>query len=170
MENGFSRKEFSLTVKFKAFDPGKYFQPKFYLQIISGDAQREKEREKGLTRKHREREIASPESWDRRTTGEIVNPRSSNPRTTNPWTANPQPTNGEPTNPRSDREPTNRESHRADRTGESHRYRSRSCDFDFLLSPFDLWFFCCCCGGVGGGVLVVFLLCGGGFCVGGGGK
>ena len=44
------------------------------------------------------------------------------------------------------------------------------CDFDFLLSLFDLWFFCCCCGGVRGGVLVVFLLCGGGFCVGGGGK
>ena len=44
------------------------------------------------------------------------------------------------------------------------------CDFDFLLSLFDLWFFCCCCGGVGGGVLVVFLLCGGGFCGGGGGK
>ena len=38
------------------------------------------------------------------------------------------------------------------------------CDFDFLLSLFDLWFCCCCCGGVGGGVLVVFLLCGGGFC------
>ena len=44
------------------------------------------------------------------------------------------------------------------------------CDFDFLLSLFDLWFFCCCCGGIGGGVLVVFLLCGGGFCVGSGGK
>ena len=44
------------------------------------------------------------------------------------------------------------------------------CDFDFLLSLFDLWFFCCCCGGVGGGVLVVFLLCGGGFYGGGGGK
>ena len=44
------------------------------------------------------------------------------------------------------------------------------CDFDFLLSLFDLWFCCCCCGGVGGGVLVVFLLCGGGFCGGGGGK
>ena len=26
------------------------------------------------------------------------------------------------------------------------------CDFDFLLSLFDLWFCCCCCGGVGGGV------------------
>ena len=30
------------------------------------------------------------------------------------------------------------------------------CDFDFLLSLFDLWFFCCCCGGV----LVVFVVVG----------
>ena len=165
---------FSLNFHFKSFP----------------ETHKERKRERKDSRANREREIANPESWDRCTTGKIVNrrslnpwtssprrrtneptsPRTVNPQTANPRIANPWPTNGEPTNPWSNREPTNRESHRVDRTGESHRYWSRSCDFDFLLSPFDLWFICCCCGGVGGGVLVVFLLCGGGFCVGGGGK
>ena len=108
-----------------ALTNGNDFQPKFSLQIISGDTQREKEREKGLTRERRTHEP---------TNGEPTNPRAHeqrthDPRTANPRTANPRPTNGEPMNPRSEPEPTNRE---------SHRYRSCSCDFDFLLSAFDL--------------------------------
>ena len=201
MENGFSGKEFpgkefQLTVKLRPLT-WKIFSAKILpSNHFLRRAKRERERERTHTRKQRERERSrTQKSGDRRTTGEIVNPRLSNPRTascTNPRTTNGEPTNPQTANPRTanpwthDRIANSRTtSHTAPITpasrtvtylalvlvtSELHRYRSCSCDFDFLLSLFDLWFFCCCCGGMGGGVLVVFLLCGGGFCVGGGGK
>ena len=178
MENGFSGKEFQLTVKLRPLTR-KIFSAKILpSNHFRRRAKRERERERTHMRKHRERErdreprkpkiVAPPARSSNPWTLNLKNPRSSNLRSSHR-----EPTNSElhcePTNPRT-----------ASRTiidldlvlvtGESHRYQSRSCDFDFLLSLFDLWFFCCCCGGVGGDVLVVFLLCGGGFCVGGGGK
>ena len=122
MENGFSGKEFQLTVKLRPLT-----QKIFSAKILPSNhfqrrAKREREREKGLTCANRKRERSrTQKTQDHRTTGELhrkpMNPRSSH------------------------REPTNREPHRADCTGESHRkpislrirYRSRSrSDLKFL--------------------------------------
>ena len=147
MENGFSGKEFPLTVKLRPLTRENIFSQNFTFKSFP-ETRKERKRERKDSRANIERERSRAQKV------EIVAPpaRSS---------TRDRRTHERQTHERRTHEPTNRK---------SHCYRSRSCDFDFLLSPFDLWFFCCCCGGVGGGVLVVFLLCGGGFCVGGGGK
>ena len=80
MENGFSRKEFQLTVKLRPLT-WKIFSAKILpLNHFRRRTKREKrEREKGLTRANREREIANPE-----------NPRSSHHRQVAPRTHEPQ--------------------------------------------------------------------------------
>ena len=82
------RKRILVDRKIKAFDPESIFSQNFTFKSFP------------KTHKKREREIANPESGDRRTTGEIVNalthePTNSEP--TSPRTANPRPANGEPT-------------------------------------------------------------------------
>ena len=99
MENGFSGKEFQLTVKLRPLT-WKIFSTKILpSNHFLRRAKRERERERTHMRKQRERERSrTQKSGDRRTTGEIVNPRLSNPRTAS--CTNPRTTNGEPTSPR----------------------------------------------------------------------
>ena len=167
------RKRILVDRKIKAFDPENIFSQNFTFKSFL-ETRKERKREKKDSRANTERERSrTQKTQDRRTTGkshyEPTNPRTRDHCTVNPWTAS-------RTAPIA---PWTHESQVAPRTRELPISFSFSfeifvikfvCDFDFLLSLFDLWFFCCCCGGVGGGVLVVFLLCGGGFCVGGGGK
>ena len=120
MENGFSEKEFQLTVKLRPLT-WKIFSAKILpSNNFRRHAKRERERERTHTRKHRERErerSRTQKTQDRHTTGEIIKPkivappaRSSNPRSLNSK------------NPRS----LHCKLHRANRTSESHRYRSHS--------------------------------------------
>ena len=105
MENGFSEKEFQLTVKLRPLI-WKIFSAKILpSNNFRRHTKRERERERTHTRKHRERDRESRKP-------KIVAPptRSSNPRSLNSK------------NPRS----LHRKLHRANRTGESHRYRSHS--------------------------------------------
>ena len=99
MENGFSGKEFQLSVKLRPLT-WKIFSAKILpSNHFLRRAKRERERERTHTRKQREKERSQTQkSGDRRTTGEIVNPRLSNPRTAS--CTNPRTTNGEPTSPR----------------------------------------------------------------------
>ena len=181
-------KRISVDRKIKAFDSENIFSQNFTFKSFSESRkERKRERKDSHAQVERERERSwTQKSGDRRTTDEIVEPTNSesheptnskptthewwtheqqthDPRMANPWTTS-------RTAPIAPASRTVTDLAIVLVTGELHRYRSRSCDFDFLLSLFDLWFFCCCCGGVGGGVLVVFLLCDGGFCVGDGGK
>ena len=80
MENGFSEKEFQLTVKLRPLT-WKIFSAKILpSNNFRRHAKRERKRERTHTRKHRERErerereIANPETQDHRTTGEIIKP------------------------------------------------------------------------------------------------
>ena len=151
MENGFSGKEFQLTVKLRPLT-WKIFSAKILpSNHFLRRAKRERERERTHTRKQREREIANPEKWrsshhrrDRQleivepTNSELHEPTNHERRTHEP--TNGEPTNSEPMNPRSNRELTNNESHRANHTGESHRYRSRSRSRYQRVAPLPILF------------------------------
>ena len=120
MENGFSGKEFQLTVKLRPLTR-KIFSTKILpSNHFRRRTKRERERERTHTCKHweREREIANPK-----------NPRSSNPKNSRS----------------SHREPTNYESHHANRTGESHR-ADRSSIWPDLMIFFSLVLFLLCHG------------------------
>ena len=140
------RKRILVDRKIKAFDPESIFNQNFTFKSFP-KTHKERERERSRTQKV---EIVAPlarSSWRDR---QRINPRTHEQRTH-------EPTNGEPTtrerrthdrtaNPRTASHtapiaPTSRtvtDLALVLVTGESHRYRSRSCDFDFLLSLFDL--------------------------------
>ena len=112
----------------------KHFQLQFYLQIIFEDAQREKEREKGLTdvQTKREREIAS-----------VRLPSSSPPRDGEiaPWTHElidpPRPP------ARSRHEPTNRSTHPSSSLTNPRTDRTTIGLVILIFFCFDFCFLCC---------------------------
>ena len=155
MENGFSGKEFQLTVKLRPLTR-KIFSAKILpSNHFLSRAKRERERERTHMRKQREREryreprkveIVAP--LTRSSNPQIasrMNPRTHEQQTHDPRTANRR-THNWTANPRT--ASCTAQIAPASRTvidlaivlvtGELHCYRSRSCDFDFLLSLFDL--------------------------------
>ena len=140
MENGFSGKEFQLTVKLRPLT-----QKIFSAKILPSNhfrrrAKRERERERTHMRKQKEREIANPEnprsSHHRRVAPQTHEPEIVAPRTHKPWAT-----------PRRLHRWVAPQTHKlANPLPISFTFSFEIfvikfvCDFDFLLSLFDLWF------------------------------